>query len=109
MKAMEEDLIPMIGKKVSFNDFMRKIKISQERILKKSKKIKVGRKGDTRIAAAEWVDEEIIENIKKRGKLSRRWRIARKKGEPQETLDRYKREYKQQQVKTSIMSGNKKR
>ena len=48
---MEEELIPMIGKKVSFNDFMRKIKISQEKILKNSKRIKVGRKGDTRIAA----------------------------------------------------------
>ena len=38
MKAMEDDLIPMIGKKVSFNDFMRRIKISQERKLKKRKK-----------------------------------------------------------------------
>ena len=72
MKAMEDDLVPMIGKKVSFNDFMRKIKISQERKLKKRKRIKIGKKGDTRIAAAEWVDEELKENIKKRGKLSRR-------------------------------------
>ena len=28
MKAMEDDLVPMIGNKVSFNDFKRKIKIS---------------------------------------------------------------------------------
>ena len=75
---------------------MKKIKISQEKILKKSKRIKVGRKGDTRVAAAEWVDEELIENIKIRGKLSRRWRIARKKGEPQEVLNNYEKEYKQQ-------------
>ena len=66
------------------------------------------KKGDIRVAAAEWVDEELIENIKIRGKLSRRWRIARKKGEPQEVLNNYEKEYKQQQIKTSIMSGNKK-
>ena len=91
MKEMEMDLVPMIGKKVSFNDFMRKIKISQERKLKKRKRIKIGKKGDTRIAAAEWVDEELKENIKKRGKLSRRWRIARKRGEPQEMLGKYEK------------------
>ena len=54
------------------------------------------------------MDEELKENMKKRGKLSRRWRIARKKGEPQEMLEKYEKEYKQQQIKTSIMSGNKK-
>jgi len=52
--------------------------ISQEKIVNKSKRIKVGRKGDTRVAAAEWVDKELIENIKIRGTPSRRWRIARK-------------------------------
>jgi len=79
---------PYDREEISFNDFMRKINISQEKILKKSKRIQVGRKGDTRIAAAEWVDEELIENIKKRGRLSRRCRIARKTGESQETLDK---------------------
>ena len=74
---MEEDLIPMIGKKIGFSDFMRKIKISQEGKLKVKKRIKVGKKGDTRILAAEWVDEELKDNIKQRGRLSRRWRIAR--------------------------------
>ena len=88
---MEEDLIPMIGRKVGFGDFMRKIKISQERKLKVKKRIKVGKKGDTRILAAEWVDEELKDNIKKRGRLSRRWRIARKRGEPQELLEKYEK------------------
>ena len=31
MNEIEKDLIPMIGKKVGFNDFIRKIKISHER------------------------------------------------------------------------------
>ena len=69
----------MIGRNIGFGDFMRKIKISQEGKLKVKKRIKVGKKGDTRILAAEWVDEELKDNIKHRGRLSRRWRIARKK------------------------------
>ena len=105
---MEEDLLPKIGKKISFNGLMKKIKISQEKVLKKSKRIKGGKKGDMRIAAAEWVDEELIDNIKIRGKLSRRWRIARKKYEPQEILNNYEKEYKFQQIKTSNMAGDKK-
>jgi len=60
-----------------------------------------------RIAAAEWVDV-LIDNIKIRGKLSRRWRIARKKKEPQELLNKYKEEYKCQQIRTSNMAGDKK-
>ena len=46
--------------------------------------------------------------MKMRGKLSRKWRIARKKGEPQEILEVYEREYKEQQINTSRMAGNKK-
>ena len=42
MNEMEKDLIPMIGKKVGFNDFMRKIKISQERKVKNKKNRKEG-------------------------------------------------------------------
>ena len=77
--------------KISFNGFMKKIKISQEKVLKKSKRIKVGEKGNMRIAAAEWVDEELIDNIKIRGKLSRRWRIARKKKKPKNYLANIKK------------------
>ena len=33
---------------------------------------------------------------------------ARKKGEPQDILEVYEREYKEQQIRTSKMSGNKK-
>ena len=86
---------------------MKKIKISQEKVLKKSKRIK-GKKGNMRIAAAEWVDEELIVNIEIIGKLSRRWRIARKKQEPQVLLNKFKEEYKSQQIRTSNMAGDKK-
>ena len=44
VKAMEEDLLPKIGKKICFNGLMKKIKVSQDKVLKKSKRIKVGKK-----------------------------------------------------------------
>ena len=105
---MERDLLSKIGKKISFSGLMRKIKASQDKVLKKSKIVKVGKKGNMRIAAAEWVDDELIDNIETRGKLSRKWRIARKKQEPQEVLNKCKEEYKSQQIKTSDMAGEKK-
>ena len=105
---MELDLLSKIRKKINFDKLMKKTKTSQNKILKKSKRIRIGSRGNRRVAAAEWVDIELIDNIKERSKLSRRWRIARKEGKPQEILDLYEREYKEQQVKTSIMSGNKK-
>ena len=88
------------GKKVSFIDFLSKIKISPERRLKKRKRIKLGKEGDTILAAAEWVDEELKENIKKREKLSRGWRIARNRGEPPEILEKYEKAYKEIYQKT---------
>ena len=61
-----------------------------------------------KILTAEWVDDKLKDNIRRRGRLSRRWRIARKRGEPQETLEIYEKEYKEQQVITSKMAGSKK-
>jgi len=49
-----------------------------------------------------------MDNIKVRSKLSRRCRITRKQGKPENVLKLYEKEYKDQQVKTSIMSGEKK-
>ena len=69
---MEEALLSMIGKKIGFNKIMKKIKISQERTLKVKKRIKIGRRGEIRILAAEWVDEELRDNIRRRERLSRR-------------------------------------
>ena len=94
LKKMELDLLPKIGKKVSFNKLMKKIKTFQNKILKKSKRIRIGSRGNRRIAAAEWVDIELIDNIKERSRLSRRWRIVRKEGKPQELQARMKESIK---------------
>ena len=87
---------------------MKKIKTTQDVVLKKRKRIKVGRRGKRKVIAAEWVDIELIENINLRSKLSRRWRMTRKQRKPPEILKLYEEEYKEQQRKTSIMSGKKK-
>ena len=87
---------------------MKKIKSTLDVTLKKKKKIKIGKNKNQLVLAAEWVDTELIENIKLRSRLSRRWRLARKNKEPEEVQNRYKEEYEKQQRKTSIMSGKKK-
>ena len=45
----------------------------------KKKRIMLGRKGNETLMAAEWMNQEIIDNINYRNKLSRQWRFARKK------------------------------
>ena len=87
---------------------MNKIKTTQDKVLKNKKRIRVGRRGKQKVTAAEWVDIELIDNINLRSRLSRRWRVARKQGAPTETLKLYEEEYKEQQRKTSVMSGEKK-
>ena len=86
LKEFEKDLLPKLGKKTSFDGLMRKIKTSQNKVLKKKKRIRIGRRGNKKVTAAEWVDIELIENIKLRSKLSRRWRISRKQEKPKEVL-----------------------
>ena len=87
---------------------MKKIKTTQDVVLRKKKTIKIGKRGKHTVIAAEWVDMKLIDNINLRSKLSRKWRLARKQNEPEEILKVYKEEYEKQQRKTSIMSGRKK-
>ena len=107
-KNFETAFLPKIGKSTSFGGFMKKIKTTQDIVFKKKKRINVGKRGKQKCIAAEWVDTELIDNINLRSKLSRRWRLARKQGKPEEILKVYKEEYEEQQKKTSIMSGKKK-
>ena len=79
---------------------MEKIKSTKDTVLRKRKRIKVGKRGKHKVIAVEWVDIELIDNINLRSKLSR-WRMARKQKEPKEVLKIYEEEYKEQQRKTS--------
>ena len=76
--------------------------------MRKKKRIKVGGRGKKTILAAEWVDEELISNIKLRTSYSRQWRLARKNNSSEEIIEECKKRYLEQQRITSIMSGNKK-
>ena len=108
LKKFEAELLPKIGKKINFESFMKKIKNTQDVVLKKRKRIRIGRRGKQKVIAGEWIDIELIDNINLRSKLSRTWRVARKQGEQLKILKLYEEEYKEQQRKTSIMSGGKK-
>ena len=76
--------------------------------MKRKKRIRVGRRGGEKIQAAEWVDEELRDSIKKRSKLSREWRIARKRGEPEEVIKECERKYREQKILTGQLTGEKK-
>ena len=97
----------MLGKKSGSHNTMEKIKIAQDKTLKKKKRIRVGKR-EEKIQAAEWVGEELRDNIRKRSKLSRRWRMARKRKEPEQDVKRFEKEYKEQNTITAIMTGQKK-
>jgi len=71
-----------IGKKISFKKCMEKIKTSVNSTMKKRKKIRPGGKREIKLLAAEWVDRELLDNVKLRSKLNREWRYARKRKEP---------------------------
>ena len=108
MMKFEAAFIPQIGKKISFRRCMNKLKTTLNTTLRKKKRIKVGGKGSNKLLAAEWVDEELIRNIKLRTNYSREWKKARKNKSPPEHIEQCKRKYMKQQHITSKMSGDKK-
>merc|ERR1711874_18101 len=85
-----------------------KLKTSLNSTIKRKKRIKPGVKKKIRLLAAEWVDNELLKNIKLRSKLSREWRHARKRGEPTIIIDQYEKRYLHQKSITAIMTGDKK-
>jgi len=98
----------MIGKKISFRKCMEKLKITLNSTMKRKKRIKLRNKKNIKLLAAEWVDNELIENIKLRSQYNKEWRYARKRKEPPKIIEQYKKRYLHQQRITSIMSGDKK-
>jgi len=103
----EAAFIPQIGKKISFRRCMNKLKTTLNTTPRK-RKIKVGGRGKDKLLAAEWVDEELIRNIKLRTNYSREWKKARKNKSPPEFIEQCKKKYMKQQYITSKMSGDKK-
>merc|ERR1711909_174601 len=108
MIDFERSFIPKIGRHISFKRCMGKIKQSMEQTMRRKKKIKQGRRGKETILAAEWVDQELIDEIKLRVKYNRQWRYARKRGDPEEEIKLCELRYKEQKKKTLIMTELKK-
>ena len=108
LEQCRETLRKHIGKNTSFNKFMKKLKISVNLTLKKRKKIRVGKKGNKVIRAAEWVDQELIDNIRLRIRLNRNLRFARKNNLPDIVQAEYKQIYEIQKRLKSSMAGEKK-
>ena len=59
--------------------------------------------------AAEWVDQELIDNIKLRNRLSKNWRFARKNDLAKEVQEESKRKYEHQKKTDSNYGWRKKR
>ena len=108
LNNFEKAFLPKIGKCTTFKKCMNKIKTTLNTTMRKKKRIKLGRKGTETVLAAEWMDQEIIDNINLRSKYSRQWRYARKNKLQEEVIDSCKRRYIEQQRYTSIMMGIKK-
>ena len=93
---------------MSFNSMMKKIELTQERHLKKTRKIRVGMKGKKQILSAVWMDRQAQIYIKLRKMKSRAWRYARRRNAPREEIAILKLGYEQQQKTTAIYLGKRK-
>ena len=108
MEIFESSFQTKIGKKIYFKKCMNKMKNTLNSTMRRSKRIKLRSNKNVKLLAAEWVDDELIGNIKLRSQYSKDWRHARKKKEPPEIIEQYKNRYLKQQRITSIMAGDKK-
>merc|ERR1712030_303795 len=93
---------------MSFKGMMAIIMVTQKNHLKRSKKIKIGKKGKEEITAAPWMDRKGKRLIELRRVKNRTWRRARKKNAPQRELRLLKRKYEMQKWITSIYLGKRK-
>ena len=105
---MEKDLEKRIKGPTSFNSMMKKVEIMQDRNLRKTRKIRIGRKGNKQILSAEWMDRQALRCIRLRKIKSRAWRHARKRNAPQDEIALLKLGYEEQQKATSIYLGSRK-
>merc|ERR1711874_937679 len=108
MELFESTFKSKIGKKISFRKCMDKMKNTFNSTMRRSKRIKLRSNKNIKLLAAEWVDDELIGNIKLRSQFSKDWRHAKKKKEPPKIIEQYKNRYLKQQRITSIMTGDKK-
>ena len=71
MENFEKTFATKIGKCTKFSSCMNKIKDTLNVTMKKKKRIILGKKDNENILAAEWMNQEIINNINYRTELNR--------------------------------------
>ena len=103
-----EDFKKKIGKKISFEGCMGKIKTAMECTMRRQKRIRRKDKKRITLTSAPWVDETLINNINLRSKLSKEWRYARNRDDTPEEIEKHKQRYLEQKRLTATMTGDKK-
>ena len=93
LEEMEKDLENRVRGPMSFKGMMAIISVTQEKHLKKSKKIQIGEKEKEEVLAAPWMDRKGRSMIRLRRIKNRAWRRARKKNAPQRIQQLLKRKY----------------
>merc|ERR1712121_367877 len=83
LEEMEKDLEKRVKGPMSFKGMMAIILVTQERHLRKSKKIQIGEKEKEEILTAPWMDRKGRSMIRLRRLKNRAWRRARKTHAPQ--------------------------
>ena len=105
---MEKEVERRITGPMSFKSMMAILVVSQEKHLKKTRRIPIGKKGEEDILSAPWMDKKGIMLIRLRRIKSRAWRRARKKNAPQREQRLLKRKYELQKRLTSAYLGRRK-
>ena len=108
LEKMEKDLERRVRGPMSFKGMMAIIAVTQERHLRKTKKIQVGKKEKEEVLAAPWMDRKGRYMIKLRRRKNRAWRRARKMNAPRRVLQLLKRKYEAEKRITSIYLGKRK-
>ena len=80
---MEKEVERRMNGPLSFKGMMAVLVVSQEKHLKRTKRVQIGKRGGEDILSAPWIDKKGLMLIRLRKIKSRAWRRARKKNAPQ--------------------------
>ena len=88
---------------------MSKLNDAVKIVLLKKKRIRVKKKGNKILLAAKWVDNELIDNLKLKSILNRKWRKAKKDNLHTDIQEEFRIDYLNQKKITIQMEHEKKR
>ena len=108
INKMEKEVENRMKNPILFRGMMGVIAISQERHLKRSRRILLGKNGKEEVLAAPWMDRQGQLMIRMRKLKSRAWRHSRKKNAPRREQRALKRKYELQKRITAIYLGKRK-